>query len=139
MERPSSEIPVTLTIYEQHATRSRSQSPHTQEKQNEKLSNEETLADRAEDQQSQETTEEQLASVSATAEQEGFVVDFDENDPEDPLTWPLWQKWSIVTLVAIMFTLANFGTITIVPVVPQLLADFGVKDKSLYSTLLVSI
>lgn len=52
---------------------------------------------------------------------------------------PLWRKWSIVALVTTMFMLANFGTITIAPVVPQLLAEFGVNDNSLYSTLLVSV
>lgn len=58
MERPSSEVLVTLTISEQLTLRSksRSRSPHTQEEQNEKLGNEGTLADRAKDQKSQKAT-----------------------------------------------------------------------------------
>ncbi|KAJ5792559.1 bicyclomycin resistance protein [Penicillium pulvis] len=57
---------------------------------------------------------------------------------DDPTTWPLWRKWSIVICVALMYMLANFGTIIIVPGVPLILSEFNVSG-SLYQPLIVSI
>ncbi|KAJ5541009.1 bicyclomycin resistance protein [Penicillium frequentans] len=57
---------------------------------------------------------------------------------DDPTAWPLWRKWSIVICVALMYMLANFGTIIIVPGVPLILSEFNVSG-SLYQPLIVSI
>ncbi|KAJ6008512.1 bicyclomycin resistance protein [Penicillium herquei] len=56
----------------------------------------------------------------------------------DPTQWPLWRKWSIVICVALMYMLANFGTIIIVPGIPLILSEFNVSG-SLYQPLIVSI
>ncbi|KAB8264379.1 major facilitator superfamily domain-containing protein [Aspergillus pseudonomiae] len=58
--------------------------------------------------------------------------------PEDPTNWPRWRKWSIVSCVAVMYMLANFGTIIIVPAVPIILSHFQVSGN-LYQPLIVSI
>ncbi|EED20069.1 bicyclomycin resistance protein, putative [Talaromyces stipitatus ATCC 10500] len=57
---------------------------------------------------------------------------------DDPTAWPLWRKWSIVICVALMYMLANFGTIIIVPGVPLILSEFNESGK-LYQPLIVSI
>ncbi|KAJ5113336.1 bicyclomycin resistance protein [Penicillium angulare] len=57
---------------------------------------------------------------------------------DDPTAWPLWRKWSIVMCVALMYMLANFGTIIIVPGVPLILSEFNVSGN-LYQPLIVSI
>ncbi|PWY66358.1 MFS general substrate transporter [Aspergillus sclerotioniger CBS 115572] len=57
----------------------------------------------------------------------------------DPTRWPLWRKWSIVVCIALMYMLANFGTIIIVPGVPRILSDFHVSRDHLYEPLIVSI
>ncbi|KAE8319489.1 major facilitator superfamily domain-containing protein [Aspergillus transmontanensis] len=56
----------------------------------------------------------------------------------DPTSWPRWRKWSIVICVAVMYMLANFGTIIIVPAVPVILSHFHVSGY-LYQPLIVSI
>ena len=43
--------------------------------------------------------------ADARFEDDARIVDFDDQDPEDPHNWPLWRKWSIVILVATMFML----------------------------------
>lgn len=58
--------------------------------------------------------------------------------PGDPTSWPCWRKWSIVICVAVMYMLANFGTIIIVPAVPVILSHFHVSGN-LYQPLIVSI
>ncbi|KAE8360271.1 major facilitator superfamily domain-containing protein [Aspergillus caelatus] len=58
--------------------------------------------------------------------------------PGDPTTWPRWRKWSIVICVALMYMLANFGTIIIVPAVPTILSHFHVSGN-IYQPLIVSI
>ncbi|CAI6267797.1 unnamed protein product [Periconia digitata] len=65
-------------------------------------------------------------------------VDFKENDPEDPFNWPTWRKWMIVSLVTVASFLGNFGTITIVPAVPNILNHFHTSGK-FDLTFLVSI
>jgi hypothetical protein len=40
-----------------------------------------------------------------SAEVDPNVVDFDENDAENPLNWPMWRKWSIVWCTATMLML----------------------------------
>ncbi|GKZ33274.1 hypothetical protein AbraIFM66950_003114 [Aspergillus brasiliensis] len=59
----------------------------------------------------------------------------------DPIHWPLWRKWSIVVCIALMYMLANFGTIIIVPGVPRILSDFHTSPSQdqLYEPLIVSI
>ncbi|KAB8217697.1 major facilitator superfamily domain-containing protein [Aspergillus novoparasiticus] len=56
----------------------------------------------------------------------------------DPTSWPRWRKWSIVICIAVMYMLANFGTIIIVPAVPVILSHFHVSGY-LYQPLIVSI
>ncbi|KAF7879457.1 hypothetical protein EAF04_000653 [Stromatinia cepivora] len=72
--------------------------------------------------------------TSELQENDENVVDFEDNDSEDPLNWPLWRKWSIVSCTALI----NLGTITIVPAVPRVMEEFHFTNQ-LYSTLLVSI
>ncbi|OGM46052.1 putative bicyclomycin resistance protein [Aspergillus bombycis] len=58
--------------------------------------------------------------------------------PEDLTSWPRWRKWSIMGCVAVMYMLANFGTIIIVPAVPLILSQFQASGN-LYQPLIVSI
>jgi hypothetical protein len=44
-----------------------------------------------------------LETLAAEVDQN--VVDFDENDPENPLNWPTWRKWPIVWCTATMLML----------------------------------
>ncbi|KAB8296937.1 hypothetical protein EYC80_002345 [Monilinia laxa] len=44
-------------------------------------------------------------AFSDALENDEDVVDFGENDPENPLNLPLWRKWSIVSCTALMFML----------------------------------
>jgi hypothetical protein len=37
-----------------------------------------------------------INSETTATEVDQNVVDFDENDPENPLNWPTWRKWTIV-------------------------------------------
>ncbi|KAJ5731889.1 bicyclomycin resistance protein [Penicillium malachiteum] len=57
---------------------------------------------------------------------------------DDPTAWSPWRKWSIVICVALMYMLANFGTIIIVPGVPLILSEFNVSGN-LYQPFIVSI
>ena len=85
------------------------------------------------------------------------IVDFEDDDFENPVNWARWRKWSIVILVSTMQMLVfvfiscfarpralssnnsrNFGTTMVVPAVPQILDEFQITNN-LYSTLLVSI
>ncbi|KAF3388089.1 hypothetical protein DPV78_012028 [Talaromyces pinophilus] len=68
-----------------------------------------------------------------------IIVEYHENDRENPQNWALWSRWSIVMMVAMMYMLANIGTIIIVPAVPLILHEFNMSSDSLDSTLLVSI
>ncbi|KAF2114301.1 major facilitator superfamily domain-containing protein [Lophiotrema nucula] len=67
------------------------------------------------------------------------IVDFSDNDPENPFNWPRWRKWTIAGLVTVATFMGNYGTITIVPAVPGILHDFDATNSDFYLTFLVSI
>lgn len=46
-------------------------------------------------------TEEQIPGYLED-ETKAFIVEFDQNDPENPLEWPRAYKWAIVALLAFM-------------------------------------
>ncbi|CAG8979355.1 hypothetical protein HYALB_00002481 [Hymenoscyphus albidus] len=108
-----------------------------------------------------------IEGISEGVVEDQNIVSFGEDDPDNPMQWPLWRKWSIVLLIATIFMLtyviiilgrwstdgqgkyiqklpftdmwtSNFGTIIIVPAVPQVLVEFNTND-GLYSIILVSI
>ncbi|KAJ5377110.1 hypothetical protein N7509_013996 [Penicillium cosmopolitanum] len=78
------------------------------------------------------------------------LVDFEENDPENPLNWSSTHKWLIVFVVSWMGFVRSvyppsstdrisvFSTMTIVPTTPQILQEFNSHSK-VDQTLLVTI
>ena len=49
-----------------------------------------------------ELTHEKAASSAVQVEENHNIVDFVEDDPENPLNWPTWRKWVTVILVYII-------------------------------------
>ncbi|THV54882.1 hypothetical protein BGAL_0018g00380 [Botrytis galanthina] len=66
------------------------------------------------------------------------LVDYDENDPENPLNWSSTRKWLIVSAVSWMGFVSVFSTMTITPTAPQILEEFH-SHSSFDQTLLVTI
>ncbi|OOQ89350.1 bicyclomycin resistance protein [Penicillium brasilianum] len=66
------------------------------------------------------------------------LVDFEDNDPENPLNWSSMHKWLIVFVVSWMGFVSVFSTMTIVPTTPQILQEFNSHSK-VDQTLLVTI
>lgn len=67
-----------------------------------------------------------------------ILVDYEENDPENPLNWPLIQKWLIVSAISWMGFVSVFSTMTITTTAPQILQEFHSRSP-LDQTLLVTI
>ncbi|RAH50651.1 MFS general substrate transporter [Aspergillus brunneoviolaceus CBS 621.78] len=78
---------------------------------------------------------------SASGNDEGacgqLLVDYYENDPDNPRNWSKTWRWSIVVLVACLCA-RGLCTIIAAPVSPQILAFFH-SNNLLYRTLLVTI
>ncbi|KAF1937420.1 MFS general substrate transporter [Clathrospora elynae] len=66
------------------------------------------------------------------------LVDYEENDPENPLNWLPMQKWLIVFAISWMGFVSVFSTMTITPTAPQILQEFH-SHSALDRTLLVTI
>ncbi|TEY42661.1 hypothetical protein BOTCAL_0387g00110 [Botryotinia calthae] len=78
------------------------------------------------------------------------LVDYEENDPENPLNWSSTQKWLIVSAVSwigfvrilhlslLTYRISVFSTMTITPTTPQILEEFH-SHSSFDQTLLVTI
>ncbi|KAF7864558.1 hypothetical protein EAF04_006690 [Stromatinia cepivora] len=66
------------------------------------------------------------------------LVDFNHEDPENPLNWSSRHKSMIIILISLTELLTMLGTIMCAPNAPQILDDFH-SDSTLYQTLLVSI
>ncbi|PWY81883.1 bicyclomycin resistance protein [Aspergillus heteromorphus CBS 117.55] len=67
-----------------------------------------------------------------------ILVDYEENDPENPLNWSPMQKWLIVFAISWMGFVSVFSTMTITPTAPQILQEFH-SHSTLDQTLLVTI
>ncbi|GKZ31776.1 hypothetical protein AbraIFM66950_000625 [Aspergillus brasiliensis] len=78
------------------------------------------------------------ASTSEDSDPDVILVDFDENDPENPVNWSAVHKWLIVIVVSWMGFVSVFSTMTIVPTAPQILQEFH-SHSSIDQTLLVTI
>ncbi|KAF7940821.1 uncharacterized protein EAE97_007007 [Botrytis byssoidea] len=66
------------------------------------------------------------------------LVDYEENDPENPLNWSSTRKWLIVSAVSWMGFVSVFSTMTITSTAPQILEEFH-SHSSFDQTLLVTI
>ncbi|KGO62045.1 Major facilitator superfamily domain, general substrate transporter [Penicillium expansum] len=66
------------------------------------------------------------------------LVNYEENDPENPLNWSSMKKWLIVFAISWMGFVSVFSTMTITPTAPQILQVFHSHNK-LDQTLLVTI
>ncbi|KAK4862807.1 hypothetical protein LT330_002940 [Penicillium expansum] len=66
------------------------------------------------------------------------LVDYEENDPENPLNWSSMKKWLIVFAISWMGFVSVFSTMTITPTAPQILQEFH-SHNTLDQTLLVTI
>ncbi|GKZ83292.1 hypothetical protein AnigIFM56816_008383 [Aspergillus niger] len=78
------------------------------------------------------------ADASEDSDPDVVLVDFDENDPENPLNWSPVHKWLIVIVVSWMGFVSVFSTMTIVPTAPEILQEFH-SHSSVDQTLLVTI
>ncbi|KUJ15313.1 MFS general substrate transporter [Mollisia scopiformis] len=66
------------------------------------------------------------------------LVDYEENDPENPLNWSPTRKWLMVFAISWMGFVSVFATMTITPTAPQILQEFH-SHNTLDQTLLVTI
>ncbi|KAL1987122.1 hypothetical protein VTN96DRAFT_4728 [Rasamsonia emersonii] len=78
------------------------------------------------------------APIDESNPAETGIVDFEKDDPANPLNWPKPYKWAMVILVACLSAMVQLSTIIAAPVSPQILTDFH-SDNTLYRTLIVSI
>jgi MFS family permease len=110
--------------------------------------------------ENERTAEMPLEYAIGEGDSDVVLVDFEENDPENPLNWSSTHKWLIVFVVSWMgfVRLASFlflsrrsvyppsstdqisvfSTMTIVPTTPQILQEFNSHSK-VDQTLLVTI
>ncbi|KAL8829371.1 MAG: hypothetical protein Q9191_002058 [Dirinaria sp. TL-2023a] len=85
-----------------------------------------------------EFAEQLLENAIGDSDPDVVVVDYEENDPKNPLNWSQMQKWLIVFAVSWMGFVSVFATMTIVPTAPQVLQEFH-SHNALDQTLLVTI
>ncbi|KGO75729.1 Major facilitator superfamily domain, general substrate transporter [Penicillium italicum] len=88
--------------------------------------------------ENEKTAEPSLENAIGDGDPDVVLVDFEENDPENPLNWPSMHKWLIVFIVSWMGFVSVFSTMTIVPTTPEILQEFHSHNK-LDQTLLVTI
>ncbi|KAJ5588642.1 hypothetical protein N7537_011320 [Penicillium hordei] len=86
----------------------------------------------------EKTAKQPLENAIGDGDPDVVLVDFEENDPKNPLNWSLMHKWMIVFVVSWMGFVSVFSTMTIVPTTPQILQEFHSHNK-LDQTLLVTI
>ncbi|TFY57840.1 hypothetical protein EVG20_g8380, partial [Dentipellis fragilis] len=58
------------------------------------------------------------------------VVTFVENDPEDPINWPLWRKLSVLGSLCILSVSSVFGSSAYAPAELQLQRVYGVNEET---------
>jgi MFS family permease len=57
------------------------------------------------------------------------IVDWNEDDPQNPRNWPTWRKYlRIFTVIALTYTV-RLGACMIGPSIPMIMADFGARDS----------
>lgn len=59
---------------------------------------------------------------------EPFLVDFLENDPKNPLAFPMWKKWTITILQAIAVLAVAFVSTAFSGGISEIIRDFEVKQ-----------
>ncbi|KAF7181492.1 hypothetical protein CNMCM7691_000710 [Aspergillus felis] len=79
-----------------------------------------------------------LENAVGDSDPDVVLVDFEENDPKNPLNWSPIHKWLIVFVISWMGFVSVFSTMTIVPTAPQILQEFHSHNK-IDQTLLVTI
>ncbi|KAM3451176.1 hypothetical protein MY3296_005548 [Beauveria thailandica] len=82
--------------------------------------------------------QQELEVASGDSNLDVILVDFEDNDPKNPLNWSRTHKWLIVFVISWMGFVSVFSTMTIVPTAPQILQEFHSHNK-LHQTLLVTI
>ncbi|RAL07669.1 MFS general substrate transporter [Aspergillus homomorphus CBS 101889] len=100
------------------------------------LSGKESIA--AAGRENEKLAEQPLENVIEDSDPDFVIVDFEENDPQNPLNWSPMHKWLIVIVVSWMGFVSVFSTMTIVPTAPQVLQEFHSNNK-IDQTLLVTI
>ncbi|KAK3367591.1 major facilitator superfamily domain-containing protein [Podospora didyma] len=61
------------------------------------------------------------------------VIDWDENDPENPFNWPSWKKGVNITLISALTFVAPLASSIFAPAVPQLMREFRSDNLELAS------
>ncbi|OQD99560.1 hypothetical protein PENSOL_c006G00089 [Penicillium solitum] len=101
-----------------------------------KVSGKEPLA--AAGSENEDFAEQPLENAIGDSDPDVVLVDFEENDPGNPLNWSPMQKWLIVFVISWMGFVSVFSTMTIVPTAPRALQEFHWHNK-IDQTLLVTI
>lgn len=66
------------------------------------------------------------------------VVDWDENDPDEPYNWPGKKKWLNIGVLAAVTFLTPLASSFFAPAVPRLMADFH-STSEITATFVVSV
>jgi hypothetical protein len=60
--------------------------------------------------------------------EEPFIVDFLENDPRNPMTFPMWKKWCITILQAIAVLAVAFVSTAFSGGISEVMKEFEVRQ-----------
>lgn len=85
-------------------------------------------------------TEESSKDVAeeSAVEQDPNIVDWAENDPENPYNWPAKKKWLNIGVLAAVTFLTPLASSFFAPGVPRLMADFN-STSEITATFVVSV
>ncbi|CZR69920.1 related to multidrug resistant protein [Phialocephala subalpina] len=72
-------------------------------------------------------------TFSATSEERKYIVDWEEDDPENPLNWPSKKKWKNLWIVSSITLITPLASSMFAPGVPQLMKEFHSTNVELAS------
>ncbi|KAK4032914.1 major facilitator superfamily domain-containing protein [Parachaetomium inaequale] len=68
-------------------------------------------------------------AVTAASQDDNNIVDWHQDDPENPRNWPTWRKYiRIFSVIALTYTV-RLGACMIAPSIPMIMQDFGAGDR----------
>ncbi|KUJ08154.1 MFS general substrate transporter [Mollisia scopiformis] len=72
-------------------------------------------------------------TLSATSEERKYIVDWEENDRDNPLNWPALKKWKNLWIVSSITLITPLASSMFAPGVPQLMEEFHSTNVELAS------
>lgn len=78
------------------------------------------------------------AIEESAVEHDPNVVDWDENDPDNPYNWPAKKKWLNIGVLAAVTFLTPLASSFFAPAVPRLMANFH-STSEITATFVVSV